>query len=54
MANEAWNKWRMGREDTEGSIPENVYLAHLNPSLNDLNLNFLNISLTLFQLCLNF
>lgn len=46
MANEEWNKWRVGREDTEGSIPENVYLAHLN-ALNDLNLNFLNISCTL-------
>lgn len=36
MANEEWNKWRMGWEDIESSIPENVYLAHLNASLSDL------------------
>ena len=46
MANEEWNKWRVRREDTKGSIPENVYLAYLNASLNDLNHHFLNVSLT--------
>lgn len=47
MANKELNKWRMGREDTEDSIPENVYLVHLNASLSDLNLSIVNISLTL-------
>lgn len=45
MANEEWNNRRTEREDTENIIPEN---AHMNASLNDLNLNFINIFLTLF------
>lgn len=47
MANKELNKWRMEREDTEGSVCENVYLVHLNAALDDLNLSFVNISLTL-------
>lgn len=45
MANEEWNNWRIEREDIENIIAEN---AHMNASLNDLNLNFINIFLALF------